>query len=141
VHNTDITEAVIGMDDGEVAELIELLTIEELTITRPPRSGLMMMTARDGFDTDFHLGEVLVTEAEVSIGDSSGYGMVIGEEPRKALARAAAEAVLRSGRPELLCSSVRNCLEKVRQRQAAGRAEDAALTCSTRVSFDLMAGA
>ena len=141
MNSTDITVAVIGMNDREVDDLIELLTTEEMTITRPPRSGLLMMTVKDSFDADFHLGEVLVTEAAVSMGGSEGFGMVSGEQPRKALARAAADALLRAGRPEPLCEAVQNCLTRAHLRQMAHQAADTALTASTRVSFDLMAGA
>jgi alpha-D-ribose 1-methylphosphonate 5-triphosphate synthase subunit PhnG len=141
MENRDMTAAVIGMDDREINDLIELLATEEMTITRPPRSGLIMMTVKDSFDTDFHLGEVLVTEAAVTVGGKEGFGMVTGEEPRKALARAAADALLRAGRPERLCEAVRACLADAQSRQAAGLSAEAALTATTRVSFDLMPGA
>lgn len=141
MHSTDMTAAVISMNNSEVDELIGLLAAEEITITRPPRSGLIMMTVRDSFDTEFHLGEVLVTEAAVTVDGSEGFGMVAGEEPRKALARAAADALLRAGRPEPLCQAVGACLAKAQQRQADRLAGEAALTASTRVSFDLMPGA
>lgn len=141
MDSTDLTVAVIGMNEREVNDLIQLLTTEEMTITRTPRSGLIMMTVTDSFDSDFHLGEVLVTEAAVTMGGSEGFGMVTGEEPRKALARAAADALLRAGRPAVLCEAVRDCLTRARQRQTANLAADAALTATSRVSFDLMAGA
>ena len=137
----DPTAAIIGMEDSEVDELLALLVTEEIQITRPPRSGLIMMTVKDSLAVDFHLGEVLTTEAEVLLGGERGYGMVIGEEPRKALTRAAADALIRCGRPALLCRQVNDCLEKALQRQVAKYAADAALVASTRVNFDLMAGA
>jgi alpha-D-ribose 1-methylphosphonate 5-triphosphate synthase subunit PhnG len=141
MHTADPTAAIIDMDDQEVAELIALLVTEEIQITRPPRSGLIMMTVKDSLAVDFHLGEVLTTEAEVTLGGERGYGLVIGEEPRKALARAAADALLRACRPAELCLQVRECLERTRQRQTARHAADAALVATTRVNFDLMAGA
>jgi alpha-D-ribose 1-methylphosphonate 5-triphosphate synthase subunit PhnG len=141
MHTADPTAAIIDMNDQEVAELIALLVTEEIQITRPPRSGLIMMTVNDSLAVDFHLGEVLTTEAEVTIGGERGYGLVIGEEPRKALARAATDALLRACRPAELCRQVRECLERARQRQKDRHAEDSALVSSTRVNFDLMAGA
>ncbi len=141
MYSSDLTAAVIGMDEREVNELLELFAAQEIAVTRPPRSGLIMMTATDSFTTDFHLGEVLVTEAAVTVAGNEGFGMVIGEEPRKALARAAADALLRAGRPEKLCESVLACLEHSHLRQAARRSQEAALTAATRVSFDLMPGA
>lgn len=140
MESTDMTYAVVGMEEHEVTELLELLTAEEITITRPPRSGLIMMTVKDSFETEFHLGEALVTEAAVTVAGSEGFGMVAGEEPRKALARAAADALLRAGRPEPLCQAVVACLAHAQQRQADRLAGEAALTAATRVSFDLMPG-
>jgi alpha-D-ribose 1-methylphosphonate 5-triphosphate synthase subunit PhnG len=137
----DPTAAIIGMDDQEVDALLTLLVTEEIHITCPPRSGLVMMTVNDSLATDFHLGEVLTTEAEVSLGGERGYGLIIGEEPRKALARAAADALLRVGHPVELCRQVRDSLEQARERQIVRHAADAALVASTRVSFDLMPGA
>jgi alpha-D-ribose 1-methylphosphonate 5-triphosphate synthase subunit PhnG len=138
--STDPTVAVVGMGDDDLAKFLELLAAEEMTITRPPRSGLVMMSIKDSFDTDFHLGEVLVTEAAVTVQGSEGFGMVAGEEPRKALARAAADAILKAGRPEPLCRAVRAFLSRAQQCQAALLADEAALTAATRVTFDLMPG-
>ena len=141
MENTDRTAAVVGMEEHEVNELLELFADQELAVTRPPRSGLIMMTVKDSFDSDFHLGEVLVTEAAVTLGGFEGFGMVAGEEPRKALARAAADALLRAGSPEPLCQAVLVSLLQAQQRQAARLAGAAALTASSRVNFDLMPGA
>jgi alpha-D-ribose 1-methylphosphonate 5-triphosphate synthase subunit PhnG len=141
MQTKDATAALLTMNALEVDELIELLANEEIAITRPPKTGLIMMTVRDSFATDFHLGEVLTTEAEVSLGGVTGYGMVIGEDPRKALVRASADALLRYGRPADLCRQVRACLERAEQRQAVIQSDDAALVAATKVSFDLMPGA
>jgi alpha-D-ribose 1-methylphosphonate 5-triphosphate synthase subunit PhnG len=141
MHTNDPTAAIIHMNNQEVAELITLLVTEEVQIIRPPRSGLMMMTVKDSLSVDFHLGEVLTTEAEVTVGGERGYGLIIGEEPRKALARAAADALLRAGRPVELCRQVHGCLERARQQQVVRNSADAALVASTRVNFDLMPGA
>lgn len=140
-QSDDPTAAIIDMDEAEVDELLALLASEEIEISRPPRAGLLMMTVRDSLGTDFHLGEVLTTEAEVTLNGERGYGLIVGEEPRKALARAAADALLRAGRPAELCSQVCNCLEQARQRQLKKNAADAALVAATRVNFDLLAGA
>jgi alpha-D-ribose 1-methylphosphonate 5-triphosphate synthase subunit PhnG len=137
----DPTAAIIAMDDREVDELLALLVSEEIEISRPPCAGLVMMTVTDSLATDFHLGEVLITEADVLLGGVRGYGMIIGEEPRKALARAAADALLRGGRPNELCRQIRDLLELAQQRQRDMHASDATLTASTQVNFDLMPGA
>jgi len=137
----DPTAAVIGMDCHEVDELLALLVSMDIEIARPPRAGLLMMKVTDSLATDFYVGEILVTEAEVTLNGQRGYGMIIGEEPRKALARAATDALLRGGQPEVLCRQVCECLEHAQQRQREKNATEAALIASTKVSFDLMAGA
>ncbi len=60
-----------------------------------------MVSATDPFDVDFHLGEALVTEALVEYEGVQGYGMVMGDQPERALAAASVDAIARAGSPEL----------------------------------------
>jgi len=94
------TTAVVGFSAEAVERLLRLAEGETIEILRPPGTGLMMMTVHDAFGTPFHLGEVLVTEAEVGWGGLRGYGQVCGDDPGRALARACAE-----GRGRMTCSS------------------------------------
>lgn len=84
------------LDDEVVDQMLNLLFDGGISVSAAPRTGLMMMTMKDGFDKDVHLGEVLVTDARVICRGVEGFGLMAGEFPRKALARAVAEAVLRS---------------------------------------------
>lgn len=93
IPETSLLECIAYIPDRSVGKLLDLLASKEIVIERGPLTGLIMMSAMDSFETDFHLGEVLVTEAEVRCGEYRGYGMVIGEDPDRAVARAAAEAV------------------------------------------------
>jgi alpha-D-ribose 1-methylphosphonate 5-triphosphate synthase subunit PhnG len=140
MHEPDETGVIAGMDESAIEELLTLFADLELTVTSPPRTGLLMMTATDSFNSDFHLGEVLVTEATVLLEDTDGYGLVMGEAPRKALARAATDALLRSGGYTLLAQKTRSLLLREQKRQHAADAESAAMTAATRVNFDLMPG-
>lgn len=140
MHEPDETGVIAGMDEAAIEELLTLFADLELTVTSPPRTGLLMMTATDSFNSDFHLGEVLVTEATVLLEDTDGYGLVMGEAPRKALARAATDALLRSGRQTELAQKTRLLLLREQKRQHATAAESAAMTAATRVNFDLMPG-
>lgn len=98
-----------------------------------------MMTVHDAFGTPFHLGEVLVTEAEVGWGGLRGYGQVCGDDPGRALARACAEVILR-GEDDLLKLRIRQLLEAEEERTAAERSAEETLVAATRVQFDLMPG-
>ena len=70
--------------------------MEEIQIKKNPIAGLIQMKVCDTFDTDFYLGEVLVTEAEVMYRSQQGYAMILGEDSQKALLLASIDALLSS---------------------------------------------
>ncbi len=137
----DMTALIDAMDEENVEDLLALFAGVELTIRCPPRSGLVMLTVKDSFETDFHLGEVLVTEARVLFRGCEGFGMAMGEAPRKALARAAADAVLRCPEPTAIQENLVARLKQEAVTLNRRLAESAALIASTKVNFDLMSGA
>ena len=141
MSHADLTVLINTMDEQQVESVLDLFANEELAVSRPPRTGLVMLTVKDCFETDFHLGEVMVTEARVVFRGCEGYGMVPGEAPRRALARAAADAVLRCPEPAGIQDDLRACLEQEETIRKTRLAEDAALVVATKVNFDLMPGA
>lgn len=141
MSHADLTVLINTMDEQRVESVLDLFANEELTVSRPPRSGLVMLTVKDCFETDFHLGEVLVTEARVVYRGCEGFGMVSGEAPRRALARAVADAVLRCPEPTEIQDNLRTHLEHEESIRKTRLAEDAALVAATKVNFDLMPGA
>ena len=141
MSRADLTVLINTMDEQRVENLLAFFADVELTVSRPPRSGLMMLTVKDCFEIDFHLGEVLVTEARVLFRGCEGFGMVSGEAPRRALARAAADAVLRCPEPTEIQDNLRVQLEQEELMQKTRLAESAALVAATKVNFDQMPGA
>lgn len=137
----DLTALIGTMDDETVEQVLALLAGMELIVSSPPKTGLVMLTVKDSFETDFHLGEVLVTRAGVVFRGCEGFGMVSGEAPRRALARAAADAVLSCPEATGIQDNLRACLQKEELIQKKRLAESAALIAATRVNFDLMPGA
>lgn len=137
----DLTATIDTMPADKVEKLLQLFADVDLTITQPPRAGLVMLAVHDSFNTAFHPGEVLVTEARARFCGYMGFGMVIGEEPRRALARAAADAVLNFPGPSQVRDGVRRLLATEAVRQASLELQEAALAAATKVEFDLMAGA
>lgn len=138
--NRDLTEIVVHMPEAGINELLQLLEECTVTIIRPPRSMLVMMPLIDSFQSEFNLGEVLVTEATVAVNTLNGYGMVIGDSPRRALARAAAAAVLKGENCQLR-ERVELLLISQETARNAELSREQSLTATTRVNFDLMAGA
>jgi alpha-D-ribose 1-methylphosphonate 5-triphosphate synthase subunit PhnG len=60
-----------------------------------PRLGLVMLSVRESVaDSTFYAGEVLVTEVTLELAGRYGFGMVLGNDPRRALAAALVDAAL-----------------------------------------------
>lgn len=123
------------MDSQAVSRLLKMLDPGNIRVLKAPETGLLMMSATDPFGTDYHLGEILVTEAYVEQEGVKGYGMVIGDDPERALTAASIDLLSRSAGVD---SNVEKFLaaeaEKIREKE---KAEDA-LVSGTRVSFESM---
>jgi alpha-D-ribose 1-methylphosphonate 5-triphosphate synthase subunit PhnG len=123
-------------EDGD-RKILHMLAKVPMIIRRDPAVGLVMMSVKDATGADFHLGEVLVTEAEVEYQGQVGYAMIVGNHPEKALARACAAAVLESS-DKALQTHLRRYL---RMKAAIINKEERiaeALRASTIVNFETM---
>jgi phosphonate C-P lyase system protein PhnG len=92
-----------------VRELLEVAEAAPIEIVSTPRSGLTMMQVLDAFDSEFLLGEVLVSSAEVVLHGQRSFGMVTGDEPERSLASACAKVLLQ-GKDERLKIRVQKLL-------------------------------
>ena len=128
--------AAAGVD--QVSAMLDgLWPLGEFRVQRPPRAGLVMVTVRDPFGTPFHLGEVLVSEAEVAFDGHSGYGVICGDEPERALLLAAVEAVERSGRAALL-AGIGEFIDRLTEKSTENKVLSAKLAATTGVRFESM---
>jgi len=125
------------MDDTSLSHLQRLLPLEKISITKAPEPGLIMMTARDCFDSDFCLGEVLVTVAETQIENAKGYSMILGDNPRKAVISASLDAIFNGDDAKLKAKLTRRLCAFARKHKNQQEIE-ALLPSSTRVQFDSM---
>jgi len=65
-----------------------------------PRRALVMLRVRETVANSlFNAGEVLVTEVKLELDEQFGFGMIIGDSPRRAMAVALVDAALRKGGP------------------------------------------
>lgn len=82
------------------------------------RTGLVMVPMRDTVDNvDFHLGEVLVSEAHIADAQGRlGYGMITGRDLERAMAMAVIDLSLTAD-PD--AAAVTHFIETERQHQAA----------------------
>jgi len=132
-HNSLIAE----MDEKSFNRLLGILPTEEISLVREPHTGLIMMTANDCFDTDFCIGEALVTVAEAKIGRVNGFAMILGDNPNRAIVSASVDAIM-SGHDEELKSKVQRCLRGYERRARRHQKHEALLLSSTMVSFENM---
>lgn len=66
-----------------------------------PEPVLLMLRARETVEDDtFNLGEVLVTRCELVLDGEPGWGMVLGDDPERALCAAVLDAAYWRGMPE-----------------------------------------
>ena len=96
MQNMDPAEVALWTSDAADCRILRILAGTPLAVRHEPKIGLTMMTVTDGNGANFHLGEVLMTQAQVEYLGHAGYGAVQGNRPEKALVRAALEAVMTS---------------------------------------------
>jgi alpha-D-ribose 1-methylphosphonate 5-triphosphate synthase subunit PhnG len=135
---TSFRPLIPELTDPECRAIARCLEKWPFEVISPPGTGLIMVTATDCFETDFHLGEVLVTTAEVDLQGVRGHATVMGRRPEKADLAARINALVRSGRDGWI-DAVEPLLTAVRQRLADRLEKEKAMTAATRVRFQSMA--
>ena len=91
-------ELLARADADDIRELAEAFLsrrsiAEELHIINPPEVGMVMMQVREPVCKErFHLGEVVVTRAEVAVAGARGWAMRAGTDRETALAAALLDA-------------------------------------------------
>ncbi len=121
----------------DLAERVLAESGAEVAVVTPPQVGMVMLRLREPTDgTVFNAGEILVTEARVTIGAHDGYAMRLGRAPELTLAAALLDAAVEGAHPLTPAIEVAlgACEEAERARQLAAWREVA----PTRVAFDEM---
>lgn len=133
-----LLRVVAAADAAEVAAVLdELWRKTALAVHQAPETGLVMATAKDPFDVDFHLGEVLVTTAQVTCNGVVGHGMIMGDLPEHALLLAAVEA-LEESRTQGLLNIVFDFVEQLALRDTRQKQTEARMAAATTVQFESM---
>ena len=120
------------------ATVLQNHTHSQITLLSGPRQGLVMLRVRETVANSlFNAGEVLVTEVKLELDGEFGFGMVIGDSPRRAMAIALVDAALRhkdSGYREQLVEQLNALDEQIRRDNQRMQA----LIATTKVDFDRM---
>jgi alpha-D-ribose 1-methylphosphonate 5-triphosphate synthase subunit PhnG len=130
-------ELLARLSDAELNELAALATggLPEPAVVTEPAVGMIMARAIEGAHGEtFNLGEVLVTECQVRIGEHEGWAMLMGSRKKGALAAATIDAALAANEANAVLVEPRlvGFIAAYDTLQAAERAELAA----TRVQFE-----
>ena len=82
-----------------LAKLVEQLENScDIQLVKSPTPCLVMIRATYSIEgQEFYLGEALASECEVSVDESAGYGICLGEEPERAYALAVIDALYAAG--------------------------------------------
>ncbi|MCX7914058.1 MAG: phosphonate C-P lyase system protein PhnG [Thermodesulfovibrionales bacterium] len=113
-----------------------------MRIINGPKRGLLMMAVKDSFETDFYLGEILVTEIEVEYKDIIGYAMVIGGDDKRAFLIASVDALLQVDKDysiEDLKKKVMNFISMQEKKIMEACEIEKKLVAKTKVNFEIMA--
>ena len=115
----------------------EILQTTEVEVLKKPETSLVMLRASDSITgSPFNMGEVLVTESEVRLGNHIGYSLIMGEEPQRSLAAAIIDAALESGHASAF--SIEEKLWEEERRLREERKQENALIGRTRVNFEIV---
>lgn len=96
------TKVLIEVGQREALEMAnEIIGNYEVQEIQPPRQGLTMIKLRESAKNSlFYIGEVLVTETKVKIGNSFGTGIVMEENNDLSKALAVIDAAYKGNLPE-----------------------------------------
>ncbi|MCX7821451.1 MAG: phosphonate C-P lyase system protein PhnG [Brevinematales bacterium] len=75
--------AINFFPEDEIKKMKEKLENMEFK-EKKSRTGMVMGKTIDCFDTEFYIGEVLVTECYVTYNEEEGYGIIIGDSKDRA---------------------------------------------------------
>lgn len=133
-----LREVLPEMNAEEIKVLSAALPVDRVRVIRAPHTGLIMAKVRDCFDTEFFLGEVLVTRAEVEYEGQLGQATLMGDLPSATLLAAVLEALCLKGDAHYFESAHSICRPAM-QRFAARQKQQVRLVAATRVNFQSMA--
>ncbi len=131
-----IHESFEYLNQNDTKDLYSCIPMEEIQIKKNPVAGLIQMKVIDTFETEFYLGEVLVTEAEVMYRNHQGYAMILGEDLEKALLLASVDALLNSENDsDQMKSSLFQKLEQLISNYKNTRQVEEKIIMQTKVDF------
>ncbi len=111
----------------------------EVKVVQNPDTCLVMMQALDSVGgTPFCLGEVLISEAAVTVNGIKGYGLALEDEPARVLCFAVINAALAARVPEE--QEILGAIAAEKERLLRIQRREESFVAGTKVRFDIMEG-
>ncbi|MGI6033671.1 MAG: phosphonate C-P lyase system protein PhnG [Coriobacteriales bacterium] len=136
------TEALIESDRSVALELASRVA-EELDVAEVthPHQGLVMCEVREtARNSRFNLGEALMTESRVRIGETEGLGVVLGSDDELARALAIIDAAFGVEPAPTCLPGIETSIENAAAEVSSRREREWKALAASRVSFDTMGG-
>lgn len=107
----------------------------EVNVVKSPEKSLVMMKSRDAVSQKpFYIGEVLVTECTVSIGDVYGFGILMGEDAERAYQLAVVDSAINAKLS--ICDQWNSLLMEEEEKMKQRNRKEMAQVIRTKVNFD-----
>lgn len=135
-HPHDAMLSILAKADGDRIKAFAETLIPQLgdLEVMENRTGLVMLPMRDTAQgTNFHLGEVLVSEARIAAGGQDGYGMRRGRDLETAMAMALIDLAVAKGVAHDACTTF---LDQEAVAQAAADTDRLRRVEATRVDME-----
>ncbi|MGN6125363.1 MAG: phosphonate C-P lyase system protein PhnG [Humibacter sp.] len=136
-ERSQISSELNQADAGEVIALASLCLADdpELTVTRPPATGVVVTQVRDVVAEErFILGDVMVTQAEVQRRGAFGWAMRLGSDRMAALSAAILEAEWVAAGPR--ATEIEELVERTIEARRLARAEEWERLAPSIVEFE-----
>ncbi len=118
-------------------QILQYYPASEVKLLAGPQVGLVMLRVRESVaESVFNAGEALVTEVKLELDGQFGFGMVIGDSPRRAMAVALVDAALRN--TDACSAQLRIRLAELAQAVEQQHRQMQALSATTKVEFERM---
>ena len=124
---------------SELAALIES-RVEVIEVTAPHQGLVMCQVRETARNSRFYLGEALMTECRVRIGDTEGLGAVLGMDDERARAMAVVDAALSQPVPLDVAPEIERRLLEAESELDRKQERLNRQVMASKVSFDTMGG-
>ena len=134
-----LQEVISDVTEEMLEPLLDIMVKIGFDIAKPPLAGLLMMNIRESGRTVFHLGEVLVTQAEVKRNGQTGIGCSMGDRPNAALVLACLDALCRCETSSVSVNRISKKIDRICRLVSREQNTESRMAALTRVDFHSMA--